>query len=70
MKRLKLSTPTEVRKALNRIANMILNGQIDPKSANAIIYACNVVLGAIRTDEQEKRLDELEKLINESVRKR
>lgn len=70
MKRLKLSTPTEVRKALNRIANMILNGQIDPKSANAIIYACNVVLGAIRTDEQEKRLDELEKLINESVGKR
>lgn len=59
MKRLKLSTPSEVRKALNRIANMILNGQIDPKSANAIIYACNVVLGAIRTDEQEKRLDEL-----------
>lgn len=59
MKRLKLSTPAEVRKALNRIANMILNGQIDPKSANAIIYACNVVLGAIRTDEQEKRLDEL-----------
>ena len=70
MKRLKLSTPTEVRKALNRLANMILNGQIDPKSANAIIYACNVVLGAIRTDEQEKRLDELEKLINESVGKR
>ena len=70
MKRLKLSTPAEVRKALNRIANMILNGQIDPKSANAIIYACNVVLGAIRTDEQEKRLDELEKLINESVGKR
>ena len=59
MKRLKLSTPAEVRKALNRVANMILNGQIDPKSANAIIYACNVVLGAIRTDEQEKRLDEL-----------
>ena len=70
MKRLKLSTPTEVRKALNRVANMILNGQIDPKSANAIIYACNVVLGAIRIDEQEKRLDELEKLINESVGKR
>lgn len=70
MKRLKLSTPTEVRKALNRVANMILNGQIDPKSANAIIYACNVVLGAIRTDEQEKRLDELEKIINESVGKR
>ncbi len=65
MKRLKLSTPTEVRKALNRIANMILNGQIDPKSANAIIYACNVVLGAIRTDEQEKRLDELTAILKQ-----
>ena len=65
MKRLKLSTPTEVRKALNRIANMILNGQIDPKSANAIIYACNVVLGAISTDEQEKRLDELTAILKQ-----
>lgn len=65
MKRLKLSTPTEVRKALNRLANMILNGQIDPKSANAIIYACNVVLGAIRTDEQEKRLDELTAILKQ-----
>lgn len=65
MKRLKLSTPAEVRKALNRIANMILNGQIDPKSANAIIYACNVVLGAIRTDEQEKRLDELTAILKQ-----
>lgn len=65
MKRLKLSTPSEVRKALNRIANMILNGQIDPKSANAIIYACNVVLGAIRTDEQEKRLDELTAILKQ-----
>ncbi|MFQ7753541.1 MAG: hypothetical protein ACLRH1_06340, partial [Acutalibacteraceae bacterium] len=60
-----LSTPTEVRKALNRVANMILNGQIDPKSANAIIYACNVVLGAIRTDEQEKRLDELTAILKQ-----
>lgn len=65
MKRLKLSTPTEVRKALNRVANMILNGQIEPKSANAIIYACNVVLGAIRTDEQEKRLDELTAILKQ-----
>ena len=44
---------------------MILNGQIDPKSANAIIYACNVVLGAIRTDEQEKRLDELTAILKQ-----
>lgn len=63
MKRLKLSSPLEVRKALSRIANMVLNGELDAKAANTIIYACNVVLGAIRTDEQEKRLDELEQLM-------
>ncbi len=68
MKRLKLSSPQEVRKALSRIANMVLNGELDAKAANTIIYACNVVLGAIRTDEQEKRLDELEQLIREGFR--
>ena len=64
-KRLKLSTATEVRRALNRIANMVLNGEIEAKDANAIMYACNITLGAIRTVEQEQRLNELERLINE-----
>ena len=69
MKRLNLSTPAEVRRSLNRVANMLLNCQIDPKTANAIIYACNVVLGAIRTDDQEQRLDELERIIKERNQK-
>ena len=64
-KRLKLSTPTEVRRAVSRVANMVLNNELDPKQANAIMYACNVLLSSIRTDEQEKRLAELENIINE-----
>lgn len=47
---------------------MTLNNEIDTKTANVIILACNAVLSAIRTDEQQKKLDELEGLINE-VRK-
>ncbi len=43
----------------------MLNGEMDSKDANAIIYACNTTLSTIRVDEQEKRLDELEKLIKE-----
>jgi hypothetical protein len=43
----------------------VLNGEMDSKDANAIIYACNTTLSTIRVDEQEKRLDELEKLIKE-----
>ena len=48
---------------------MLLNNEIDPKTANAILYACNVCLGAIRTDEQERKLDELEKMVMELTEK-
>lgn len=64
-KRLKLTTPQEVRRAINRIANMVINREIEAKDANTILYACNITLSSIRTDEQEKRLQELENLINE-----
>jgi len=62
---IKLSTPVEVRRSLSKIANMLLRGEIAPQTANAIIYCCNIVLGAIRTDEQEKRLNELERLLDD-----
>ena len=51
--------------AVNRITNMLLNGEIDPKTANAILYGCNVCLGAIRVDDQQAKLDELEKIVEE-----
>ena len=53
--RLKLTTATEVRRALTRVSNMVLNGELDPKRANAIILACNAILSSIRTDEQGKK---------------
>lgn len=62
-KRLKLTTPRQVRQALNRVANMVLNGELEAKDANAIMYACNITLSAIRVDEQERRIDELEKAL-------
>lgn len=60
-----MGSPGEVRRAVNRIANMLLNGEIDAKTANAIIYAANVTLGAIRVDEQQARLDELERVLED-----
>lgn len=62
-KRLKMTTSREVRRAVNRIANMLLNKEMDPKTANAILYGCNVCLGAIRVDEQQAKLDELEEAV-------
>ena len=63
--RLRMSTSTEVRRTLARVANMAVNGEIDTKTANTIILACNAILSAIRTDEQQKKIDELEVLLNE-----
>lgn len=60
--RLKLTTATEVRRALTRVSNMVLNGELDPKRANAIILACNAILSSIRTDEQGKKMAELEEI--------
>ena len=64
-KRLKMSSSREVRRTVNRIASMLLNGEIDPKTANAILYGCNVCLGAIRVDDQQAKLDELESIIGD-----
>ena len=50
---------------MNRISNLLLNGELDPKTANALLYVCNVALGAIRADEQQRKLDELEALVKE-----
>ena len=66
-KRLKMSTSRDVRKAVNRIANMLLNKEIDPKTSNAILYAANVTLGAIRVDEIEHRIDDLENTLSGGV---
>lgn len=68
-KRLKMSTPREARQAAARIANMLLNRELDPKTANAILYAINVTLGSIRVDEQQRRLDELEQIVEEMTRR-
>ncbi len=62
--RLKTRTATEVRRTLSRVMNMVANGEMDNKTANTIILGCNAVLSAIRTDEQQRKIDELEKILN------
>lgn len=65
MIRLRLNNSIEVRRTLSRISNMVVNGQLDTKTANTIILACNAILSAIRTDEQQRKIDELEKMVNQ-----
>lgn len=63
--RLKTKTATEVRRTLSRVLNMVANGELDNKTANTIILGCNAVLSAIRIDEQQRKIDELERILNE-----
>ena len=63
-RRLKTSTSKEVRATLTKVINMVYNGELDPKAGNTIITACNSVLSAIRIDEQQKRIEELEKSLS------
>lgn len=64
-KRLRMGSTTELKRTANKIANLLLNGEIDSKTANALLYSCNVIAGIIRVDEQQKKIDELERLIRE-----
>ena len=63
MMRLRLKTATDVRRTLSKIANMVANGEMDTKQANTIILACNATL----SEEQGKKIEELEELINEQI---
>lgn len=63
--RFKLNTPADIRKTLAKVTNMIANNEIDTKKANTIIYSCNAILSSIRTDELEKKIAELEELVND-----
>lgn len=67
--RLKTGTATEVRRTLSRVMNMAVNGEMDNKTANTIILGCNAVLSSIRTDEQQRKIDDLERILNETRQK-
>ncbi len=66
--RLRLGTPTEVRRTLSRILNMVANGEMESKTANTIILGCNAVLSSIQSDEQEKKIEELNCLLEEMMK--
>lgn len=65
--RLKTGSPQEVRRTLTRVINMVANGEMDSKQGNTIILGCNAVLSSIRADEQQKKIAELEKILNEVI---
>ena len=62
---LKLDTPENIRKALAKIANLTYKGELDVKVANSLTLTCNAILSGIRVDNQDKKIAELEIMLNE-----
>ena len=69
-RKLSWSNAREVRRSLAAINNMLLNRTIEPDRARAIIYGANNILASIRTDEQEKQIEELRNLLEEVMEDR
>ena len=61
----KTSTPSEVRKTLSTLVNLVANDEIDQKKANSIVYITNAILSAIKVFEQEKQIEELKAIVEE-----
>ena len=49
-KKLRWNTATQVRRSLARVNNMVLNGEIIAKEANAIYYSANLILKALEIE--------------------
>ena len=59
----RMRTPTDVRRVMNRVANMVAEGQIEPKAASAIVYAANAALKSIDMEEQAVKIKDLQALL-------
>lgn len=53
--RLRWNTPTEVRRSLAKVNNLVVNHQLEPKSANAIYFSANLILKALELEDEQKK---------------
>ncbi len=63
---LRMKRACDVRRALQRVSNDVLEGKISPQTANAFAYCASTLLNSIRIDEQQRRLEELERTLEET----
>lgn len=52
--RLRWSTPAECRRSLAKVNNMVLNCELDAKSANSIYFSANLILEALKMEHEQK----------------
>lgn len=53
--KLRWNTPTEIRRSLARVNNMVLNNELTAKEANSIYYSANMILKAIELEKSTQQ---------------
>lgn len=61
----RLNTATKVTKFMANVINQLNQGKIDPNKARALGYLCSVQLQGIEKAELEKKVEQLENMIND-----
>ena len=62
---LPMNTAAEIKQTIRLIAEMVINGKLDSRRASTLNALCNTALSSIRTDEQQKEIEELKEAITE-----
>lgn len=64
----KLRKIKQVVRFLEETINLVLEDELDPKKANAIGYLSNLIVKAIESSELERRVEYLEKAVEQSAK--
>lgn len=68
--RLKFTDIKSIKLSLNRVANLVANGELDPQRGSCIATLCNTLLKASKQEEIEKEIEELQEIIEDIRREK
>ena len=63
--RLKFTDIKSIKLSLNRVANLVANGELDPQRGSSIATLCNTLLKASKQEEIEKEIENLKEILEE-----
>lgn len=68
--RLKFTDLKSIKLSLNRVANLVANGELDSQRGSCIATLCNTLLKASKQEEIEKQIEELQEIIEDIRREK
>ena len=63
--RLKFTDIKSIKLSLNRVANLVANGELDPQRGSCIATLCNTLLKASKQEEIEKEIENLKEILED-----